>query len=491
MASDSSHKGTGAEDAPVVTLTAASRSFGTLQALAEVDLRIAQGECIGLVGHNGAGKSTLVNLVTGLLKPSSGRVAWVGGGGPAEAGIRAVSQEGTLCPNLTALENLQIAQPDLGGWRWRPRAAARIQASLDRIFPGHHLRPDQLVADMTLAEQQMVEIAVGFAEGPVPLRMVVLDEPTSSLDASIAAQLLAHVQRFCAGGGAVIFITHMLGEVFTVASRIVVMKDGRKIADRPARELNRQVLVDLMGHVAEDHHDDASGEATGRARAAPEDGAPILTTPEGICAGRGEIVGLAGLAGHGQAEALARYYLSTSSDWRAPARPAAAFVAGDRRRDGVMPGWSIRWNLSLAALSGLIRRGMIERRAEAALAQDWKDRIDIRSPDLGNPLLSLSGGNQQKVLFARALATPAQVIVMDDPMRGVDIGTKTEVYEMIRRAADTGRTFLWYSTEMDEIGNCDRVYVFRDGAISAELKGEAITEENILAASFEFGDQAA
>ncbi|MDO5642240.1 MAG: sugar ABC transporter ATP-binding protein [Paracoccus sp. (in: a-proteobacteria)] len=480
----------GAGDAPVVTLVSASRSFGALQALADVDLDIRAGECIGLVGHNGAGKSTLVNLVTGLLKPSGGQVIRAGGAGPAEAGIRAVSQEGTLCLNLTALENLQITQPDLRGRGWRRLAASRIQAALDDIFPGHHLRPDQLVGDMTLAEQQMIEIAVGFAQGPAPVRLVVLDEPTSSLDASISAQLLAHVARFCAEGGAVIFITHMLGEVFSVASRIVVMKDGRKIADRPAGDLDRQRLVDLMGHVAQGHDAAAPGGARST-RSALKDAAPILTTPEGITARRGEIVGLAGLAGHGQAEALARYFLASGTDWRARARPKAAFVAGDRRRDGVMPGWSIRWNLSLAALSGLVGRGMIDRKAETALAQDWKRRIDIRSPDLGNPLLSLSGGNQQKVLFARALATPAEVIVMDDPMRGVDVGTKSEVYAMIRREADAGRTFLWYSTEMDEIGNCDRVYVFRDGTISAELEGDAITEENILAASFEFGDHAA
>ncbi|MTH35800.1 ATP-binding cassette domain-containing protein [Paracoccus limosus] len=473
----------------IVRLDGAGKAFGPVKALDHVDLLISPGECLGLVGHNGAGKSTLVNLITGLFAPSQGRVDYPGAEGPLAAGIRAISQEGTLCPNLTVLENLSVVQRDLTGPGWRARAAGRIGRALDAVFPGHRIRPEALVHDMTLAEQQMVEIAIGFSEGATPARLVVLDEPTSSLDASIAAQLLAHVRRFCAEGGAVVFISHMMGEIFDVATRIVVMRDGRNIADRPADAFTRQSLVDAMGHVAADDHSDSS--AATAPRNLGDRAKAILRTPEGIEARKGEIVGLAGLAGHGQAEALARFYLSQSSDWRGAADPRAAFVAGDRRRDGVMPVWSIRRNLSLAMLDRLTRSGLIDQHRETEIGESWRKRIGIRTPDMGNPILSLSGGNQQKALFARALATTAPVIVMDDPMRGVDIGTKTEVYEMIRQEAAQGRTFLWYSTEMDEIRNCDRVFVFRDGAISAELEGDQITEENVLAASFEFGETAA
>ncbi len=475
-------------EAAIVVLEAASKSFGALKALNAVDLAILPGECLGLVGHNGAGKSTLVNVITGVFAATEGRVLFPGAQSHLDAGIRAISQEGTLCPNLTVLENLQVAQRDLTGPGWRKRAASRIKAALDEIFPGHRIRPDQLVLDMTLAEQQMVEIAIGFAEGSTPARLVVLDEPTSSLDASIAAQLLAHIRRFCAAGGAVVFISHMMGEIFEVATRILVMRDGASIADRPASAFNRQSLVDAMGHIAAEDH--GTGPATAQ-RALGDKSAAILRTPEGIEARKGEIIGLAGLAGHGQAEALARYYFSQSSDWRSSASPAVAFVAGDRRRDGIMPIWSIARNLTLAALDALTRHGLVDRQRENAISEDWRQRIGIRTPDMGNGILSLSGGNQQKALFARALATTAPVIVMDDPMRGVDIGTKTEVYDMIRQEAAKGRTFLWYSTEMEEIRNCDRVFVFRDHAISAELEGDQITEANILAASFEFGDHAA
>jgi len=162
-----------------------------------------------------------------------------------------------------------------------------------------------------------------------------------------------------------------------------------------------------------------------------------------------------------------------------------AIVAGDRQSDGIFPLWSIGENATIASLNRMLRGLLIDPQAETAMAQDWKGRIGIRTPDMRNPILSLSGGNQQKVLFARALGSDADIILMDDPMRGVDIGTKQEVYAIVRREADQGRTFLWYTTEMDELKHCDRVYVFRNGGIVAELAGDQMTEERVLHTSFE------
>jgi ribose transport system ATP-binding protein len=235
-----------------------------------------------------------------------------------------------------------------------------------------------------------------------------------------------------------------------------------------------------MGHVASD-----KTEARAAIESGQRIGAEVLKTPEGLNARKGEIVGLAGLAGHGQAEALARFFMSRSAGVRSVKAPEVAFVAGDRGRDGVMPLWSILRNLTLTHLPSLARRGLLDRAAERKLGADWKERIGIRTDNMENLILSLSGGNQQKVLFARALASSAPIVVMDDPMRGVDVGTKQEAYDMIRREAESGRTFLWYSTETDEVCQCDRVFVFRNGRISAELTGSEISEENILAASFE------
>jgi ribose transport system ATP-binding protein len=234
-----------------------------------------------------------------------------------------------------------------------------------------------------------------------------------------------------------------------------------------------------MGHVAPD--DDASGAG----RADRTLGTEVVRAANGLNARAGEIVGLAGLAGHGQAEALAQIYFDHAPKWKSARQPEVVFVAGDRARDGLMPLWSILRNLSLTTLPEFSRKVMVDRGSEADMVQTWKDRIDIRTDNLMNPILSLSGGNQQKVLFARALASSAPIVVMDDPMRGVDVGTKKDVYQMTRAEAARGRSFLWYSTETDEILECDRVFVFRAGQIAAELAGDEITEENILHASFQ------
>ncbi|ANT62653.1 ABC transporter ATP-binding protein [Salipiger sp. CCB-MM3] len=464
--------------APIVALTDAAKHFGPVRALDGVSLSISPGDCLGLVGHNGAGKSTLVNVVNGGLAPSSGTVTFPASSAPnaLTAGVRSVFQELSLCPNLTAAENLRISHSALRGLNWRPPARAEIRAALDQVFPGHGIDADAPVDTLTIAERQMVEIAIGFAPRGTEARLVILDEPTSSLDAGIAEQLLAHIKTFCAQGGAVIFISHMLGEIFEVATRILVMKDGKVVAEKPAGGFTRQGLVDAMGHVA------AEGTA---AQAGRVQGAEVVHTPEGLCAREGEIVGLSGLAGHGQAEALARLYLGATSSWRSPRGAGMVFVAGDRGRDGVLPLWSILRNASISILPQIAKRGMVDRPREAEIIAEWKKRIGIRTDDVTNPILSLSGGNQQKVLFARALASSAPVVVMDDPMRGVDVGTKQDVYAMIRAEAAKGRTFLWYSTETEEVCQCDRVFVFRNGEISAELTGDEITEERILEASFE------
>ncbi|HBM61767.1 MAG TPA: ABC transporter ATP-binding protein [Citreicella sp.] len=467
--------------APIVALTDAAKHFGAVRALDGVSLSISPGECLGLVGHNGAGKSTLVNVVNGGLSPSAGTVSFpaTGAGSALGAGVRSVFQELSLCPNLTVAENLRISHAALKGLRWRGQAREEIAQALDQVFPGHGIAADAPVDSLSIAQRQMVEIAIGFAPRGTEARLVILDEPTSSLDAGIAEQLLSHIKRFCAAGGAVIFISHMLGEIFAVATRIIVMKDGRVVADEPADRFTRQGLVDAMGHVAPD---------AAAVEAARSFGETVVTTPEGLTARRGEIVGLSGLAGHGQAEALARLYLGATSSWRAPKAAPMVFVAGDRGRDGVLPLWSILRNATVSILPRIARRGLVDRAEESRIAADWKARIGIRTEDVTNPILSLSGGNQQKVLFARALASDAPVVVMDDPMRGVDVGTKQDVYAMIRAEAARGRTFLWYSTETEEVCQCDRVFVFRDGQISAELTGADITEERILSASFEMAE---
>jgi len=464
--------------------------FGAVKALDGVDLVIAPGECVGLVGHNGAGKSTIVNVINGGLAPHEGAVRYGGrdaGSGIAVAranGVRCVFQELSLCPNLTVVENTRVMHAELKGFGWRGRALGIIQAKLDEIFPGHHIDCTAAVGDLSIAERQMVEISIAFATVHTAPRLVILDEPTSSLDAGLAAQLMDYVRRFVSGGGAVLLISHILGEILSTASRVVVMKDGKVVANRLAADFDIAGLVQAMGNVVKEQARQAN-TTVGASGKALIDLPAIRGRGLPFRAHKGEVIGLAGLAGHGQTDMLLALFHSLSSDWFPGRARDVAFVAGDRSLNGTFPLWSILNNLSISSLGSFASAGFVKADREVELGEDWKKRIEIRTPDMRNGILSLSGGNQQKVLFGRALATRAAMVLMDDPMRGVDIGTKQEVYAMLRSEAAAGRTFIWYSTEMDEIRLCDRVYVFRDGAIAAELTGGDITEDKVLEASFE------
>ncbi|MDH5798333.1 MAG: sugar ABC transporter ATP-binding protein [Paracoccaceae bacterium] len=480
----------------IVTLTQVAKSFGAVRALAGVDLVVDSGECLGLVGHNGAGKSTLMNVLAGTLTPDTGTIHVNGqdltaGYGVAAAnagGVRCVFQELSLCPNLTVAENARVFHPSLKGIGWKKRAARMISDKLDEIFPGHGIQADDVVGDLSIGKRQMVEIARAFTTSDTPLHLVILDEPTSSLDAVTAHQLLDYVRKVVAVGMSCILISHVLGEVLEYADRTVVMKDGRVVAAKPGRDFTRDSLVAAMGNVVE------MAEIKEREKREAKRGqTPVVVeaqaNPEkdtvALVAHRGEIIGLAGLASHGQTRMLLKIYDAAMRGRKTPrVEGPVALVAGDRQTDGIFHLWSIGANVGVRSLGRMVKRGLIDPVAEATLGREWQDRIKIKTPDMDNNILSLSGGNQQKALFARALASDAEVILMDDPMRGVDVGTKLEVYDLIRSEAEKGRTFLWYTTETEELNNCDHTYVFRNGAIVAELTRDELTEEKILHSSF-------
>ncbi len=481
---------------PAATLTGVTKSFGAVRALLPATLTIARGQCLGIVGHNGAGKSTLMNVLAGVLSPDSGGVhiggrAAFGPGAPHAAsairaahalGLRCVFQELSLCGNLSIAENTRIAHPAIRGWGWRKKAGALIMARLDEIFPGHGLTPGLTVADLPIGKRQAVEIARAFSQTDTPADLVILDEPTSSLDSSAAAQLVTHVRAFVAGGKCCILISHKLNEVLAACDRIVVMKDGAVVADRPAQDFTRDAIVAAMGHAqapARAAHQRGASAAPVRVETAASAGAPRLT------ARAGEVIGLAGLAGHGQTRLLLALHDARGGAGGVTVNGPVALVAGDRQADGVLPLWSITRNISLRSLAALSGALGLDRMREAQMANDWRARMGLVTPSVDNSILSLSGGNQQKALFARALASDAEIILMDDPMRGVDVGTKEGVYSLIAQEAEKGRTFLWYTTEFDELHHCDRTYVFRNGGVSGEIAAGDLTEERVLSLSFE------
>lgn len=470
----------------IVSLTDIHKHFGSNHVLDGLNFAVESGECVGLLGHNGAGKSTLMNILAGTLAIDSGEMR-IGGRQVAAhsvndahlSGIRCVFQELSLCPNLTVAENVRVLHHGLSGWGWRKRAARLITEKLDEIFPDHGIRSDAVTSDLTLTQLQMVEIARAFTEVDVPVKLVLLDEPTSSLDSTTADQLLNYVHTATARQQAVILISHMLGEIVRAADRSVVMRDGRVVATF-GRGATKNELVAAMGNVATETHNSAPTRmsSTGELRV------DLPIKGERVTARKGEIIGLAGLAGHGQTEVLLEVF-DQARRGSSIAKGTVAFVAGDRVRDGVFPSWSIGGNLSISATPRLSRAGFISLEAEAALGQAWRERVRIKTMDMDQPILSLSGGNQQKVLFARALAADADIVLMDDPLRGVDIGTKLEVYRLIQSEAEQGRTFLWYSTELDELVYCDRVYVFRSGQVTGCFSADEFSEDRVIKASFE------
>ncbi|MDA8051255.1 MAG: sugar ABC transporter ATP-binding protein [Rhodospirillales bacterium] len=483
---------TGETGAALVELRGIVKNFGAVQALAGVDLEIQSGRMVSVVGHNGAGKSTLMQILGGTLAADGGTIRVAGHGVGAgygvrragALGIRSVFQELSLCPNLSAEENTRVIHSALAGPGWRRRARRLIGAALDAIFPGHGIDPRRPVGDLPIGQRQMVETARAFTETDRKVRLVILDEPTASLDATATGQLLGYTAEARGRGIAVVFISHRLPEILGHADEVIVMRDGQVVGSGAAGQLTEAQLVEMMGvmRAAEPAQMAGAREWRGEIRvaAAARPDARFAVTVRA-----GEVVGLAGLAGHGQ-RALLRAVFEAAGHRRGALQVngTVASVSGDRRIEGIFPLWSVGRNTTIGCVRRLARFGWLSPAREAAVAEEWRVRLDIRAPDIGTPILSLSGGNQQKVLVARAFAADADIILFDDPLRGVDVATKRELYRHVRRAAEAGRAFLWYTTENAELENCDRVYVFYRGVVTDEIAHAELSEERVIGASF-------
>jgi ribose transport system ATP-binding protein len=477
----------------IVHLDGIAKAFGAVRALNGVEFVVDGSECVGLIGHNGAGKSTLMQILAGTIRPDSGRIVVDGQSQQGysarrahQLGIRCVFQELSLCPNLTVAENTKVIHPGLRGLRWRRQCAALIAERLDEIFPGHGISASDRVQDLSIGRRQMVEVARAFTVSDEIVRLVILDEPTSALDYHTAGQLLGFMRRAVNVGLSFVLVSHLLRDILNVCDRVVVMRDGQTSASGEASAFDRDKLVVAMGGAGPHRLQQPDtrlprSQTALRVRARTE--LPHASTE--LRAHEGEIVGLAGLAGHGQTDLLRAVFAAASrSRTGFEIRDPVALVAGDRQADGIFPRWSICENISIRSLSGLRVGPFISLQREQALAALWRNRIGIRAPDLSRNILSLSGGNQQKVLFARALSCDASIVLMDDPLRGVDFATRLDIYALIDQQAQAGKTFLWYTTELDELLHCDHVYVFRNGIIIDELTRSEVNEERIIQSSF-------
>ncbi|MBP7494543.1 MAG: sugar ABC transporter ATP-binding protein [Spirochaetales bacterium] len=488
------------------------KNFLHSQALKDVNLQIVQGEILGIVGHNGAGKSTLVNILIGAFPPTTGSIIINHHVIPPgytvhlahKMGIRAVFQELSLCPNLTVVENLRVFHPELNGRNWKQRASDFIMNMLDAVFPDHGIQPDNVVEDLPLSQRQMLEIAKAFTVINQPLRLIILDEPTSALDSKRTGQLIQYLKTLQGKEMSCIYISHLLDEVLACTQRIVVMKDGRNVGILPTPEASRQKIIELMGEAKVSADPGVrvvsiQGQAAGTEsrKGSPEKKASGIV-PQGsyvikprteqgtpfFYVQKGEIVGLAGLAGHGQTKLLLDLF-DFRNNQEYEIKDSVTFIPGDRQIDGIFPVWSIVKNITVQIYKKLrTKLFFIDTKKEYQIGEKWRSIVDIKSTSLSDNILSLSGGNQQKVLFARCLESAAPLVLMDDPTRGVDVGTKEEIYKLILQEKKGGKSFVWYTTEIDELKYCDRVYVFKAGKIIAEHSGAEATEEEILKSSF-------
>jgi len=489
-----------------VELIGVSKSFPGVTALDNVDVAFQPGEVHALLGENGAGKSTLIKIMTGALARDAGAVLMDGKpielGSPAAAqavGIGAVYQEVNLIPTLSVAANLTLErQPRRFGFiSWR-KAADEARAALARLDIS--IDVERPLGSYSLAVQHLVAIARALRDDT---QVLVLDEPTASLDAREVERLFAILRDLKARGLAIVFITHFLDQVYQIADRITVLRNGRRVGAAPAAKLPQVELVSLMlGHELQ------AVEARGAIAEAKAGGEPVLSV-KGLGAKRvmapfdlelraGDVLGLAGLLGSGRTETAKLVFGATPADSGAihvGGKPVAirsprqaiqlgiGFCPEDRKREGLMLELTVRENIILALQTkrGWLR--LLSAAEQEQLASDMIRALAIATPDAEKPVGQLSGGNQQKVILARWLVSNPRVLILDEPTRGIDVGAHAEIVALIRRLCAEGMALLVASSELDEIvAFSNRVAVLRDRRKVAEIAGETIERDDIVQA---------
>jgi len=489
---------------PVLELIDICKSYPGVQALSHVNLSVAAGEIVGLIGENGAGKSTLMRILGGVTTPTSGTIRLRGEpktdltvSEAIRCGIAFVHQELNLFDNLDVSANIFFGrEPRRFGFLHLIDTAtirSRTQPLLDRL--GADFKPDTLVSDLSLAQRQLVEIAKALSLGA---EIVIMDEPTSSLTLTETNRLLEVVAELKASGVSVIFITHRLQEVEQCADRVVALRDGAMAGTLQKADINHDRMIRLMiGRDLKALYT-APKEAPGDEVLAVRD---IRTTtyPDRavtLSLRRGEIVGLAGLVGSGRTE-LARTIFGIDRPVagtiqleghaltiRSP-RDAIAhgiyLIPEDRKRAGLILEDDITSNISLPNLESFATAYLVDRDREETTAKQQTRRLNIRTPSVTTVTGTLSGGNQQKVVLAKWLAMSPHVMLFDEPTRGIDVGAKSEIYSLIRALSDAGVAVLMISSDMEEVvGVSDRILVMHEGQISGELGRDQFSEHNVM-----------
>ena len=488
----------------VLSFTGISKRFGDFQALHDVSFELQAGEVVGLVGANGAGKSTLLKIAGGVHPPSAGSMVLFGKeytpSSPQQAktsGITSVFQELNLFLNMSVAENIFIDDGFRNRFGLIDWKAMREEAGQVLRNGGLEVAPTRPVSELSIAQQQLVEIVRAFAEKP---KILLLDEPTASLSEDQTAWLFTKVREAAAAGTAVLYVSHRLDEVSELCDRCVILRDGRLVATLEKEEIRKDQLIrHMVGR------DIAAGEARRGGRPASE-GRIVFECRNLSVRGKlqnisfqvrsGEILGIAGLVGAGRTELLNTIYgvlrptdgaLQRGEEELVVKHPRQAIAYGiapvseDRKKEGLFFGETVTCNLNASAVANRSLLGFIDRRKERTRAAGIAGRIALNARHLPDPVERLSGGNQQKVVFGRALLTEADLLLLDEPTRGVDVGAREDIYSVIEEAAAAGKGVILVSSDWEEIVKlADRALVMRDGQIVGELVGEQINESAML-----------
>ena len=500
---------------PVLTIHGVTKHFGAVKALTDVNFTLEPGEVHALCGENGAGKSTLMNIIAGVLQPTSGEIRVDGApvriASPAVAqslGIGLVHQEIALCPDATVAENIFMAATNR---RRSPfmnyRALERdAQAVMNRLAA---IDVSRKVADLPISSQQLVEIAKALT---LDCRVLILDEPTAALTETEAQQLFSIIRDLKANGISIIYISHRMAEIFSLCDRVTVFRDGRYVCtDRIADITPDDVVRRMVGReITQLYPDKRDANAPAGKTILSVEGLSDATRfhDVGFELREGEILGIGGLIGSGRTEiaegicGLRPRTAGSVSLHGAPqkiqsyadaVKAGIVYLSEDRKGSGVFLEMSIAQNVSVLELKALTNSaGLLKRRAETALAEDFAKKLAVRMSGVEAPVKSLSGGNQQKVAIAKQLAVKPKVILMDEPTRGIDVGAKTEIHRLLRELARTGIGIVVISSEMPELlGLSDRVLVVREGRIAGELGADEMSEEAVIRLASGLGNKQA
>jgi len=488
---------------PLVQLSHVSKSFGPVQVLKDVSLDMYRGEVLCLAGENGAGKSTLIKILTGAIPRDTGEYHIdgqdVGSPSPAQAralGVGVVYQELSLLPEVSVEENLLMGRlPTTRGIVNKRELRARATKMLERVGL-NNVDPGALISDLPVATRQMVEIAKVLG---ADARIVIFDEPTTALSEKDAHHLLQLIDRLKREEGvAILYVTHRLEEIFEIGDRITVLRDGQFITTAPTDQFTHDSLIrSMVGRQIEALYPQREHKQSGKTLLSVQglrlQGSPFSINLE---VHAGEIVGLGGLVGAGRTETVRAIFgadpigagtVLVDGKLLQPGSPEQAVRAGlgllteDRKELGLLAALSIRENVTIADLSAFTRLGVISRKQETSLVNNLVPRLRLKYHSIEQPISSLSGGNQQKVLLSRWLATRAKVLLLDEPTKGVDVGAKADIYTIIGDLAAQGLGIVVVSSYLPELlGICDRVIVLHDFGVTGELPIEEATEEEVL-----------